>query len=196
VNVAGFLPPGSGELARWAYSRGMGFSGQPDQAWFRAWEPYDTLITPAFYYSACTLVMPPGSITVAEPWIEESGLEPLDRTLLAFVSHPNLTARAAARVGEHFLTRVAFLTDPPPPRIEIGDASWDAQAVTHAVDWQQARTAFRTKMRRLLESWSFKGHIEMRPGGAVIFMAGLRPTPPEAERLVQSAMQIVAAAFG
>ena len=100
------------------------------------------------------------------------------------------------RVGEHFVTRVAFLTDPPLPEVDIGDPVWDQHVVTRAGSAQEAHYAFPPRLRALLQTWGFQGHIEMRPGGAVVHYAGLKPVPAHYEQLTQVIPQLITAAFG
>ena len=190
-----FLPPGSGPVAVWAHQRGLLYDPRPDERWFRAFEPFDTLISPARYFNACTANAPPGSITLVEPWTEEDESEPLDRTVLSFVVHPRLGARASARSGEHFLTRVSFLVDPPPPQVTLGDAVWDAHVTTFAPSSEEARRAFTPALRELLRVRAFSGHLELRPGAAVIHLAGISPTPQGYESALAAARAIVDAAL-
>jgi hypothetical protein len=189
------LPQGSDEIARWAMARGLRYEARPDQSWFRRWEPFDTMVAAASYINAVTWSLPPGSVTVAEPWTEEGNLDPIDRTLYAFASHPGLRGQAAVRVGEHFVTRVTFLTKPPPPKVQIGDPIWDEHAVTHASSADSAKRTLTAALRALLQRWGFQGHLELRPGGAVLHMARLRPAPQSYEQLGASAQQVVDAAL-
>jgi hypothetical protein len=192
-----FTPVGTEALARWAYGRRLGFQPRPDPTWFRNWEPFDTMVSPAHYFGACSWSSPPGSVTLVEPYTEaeDSLTEPLDRTVLAFASHPALRHRCSARAGEHFITRVSFLSDKPPPKVELGDAAWDAHVATFAPSAEVARAGFSPALRRLLQQWGFAGHVELRPGGAVVHMAGVQPTPQGYEHLGRLAPQIVTAAL-
>src|SRR5512134_1584154 len=83
-----FLPPGSERVVAWAKQRRLRLQALPEDEWFRAWEPFDTMVSASKYYSSVSWQIPGGSVTVAEPWIAPIGSEPLDRTLLTFVSHP------------------------------------------------------------------------------------------------------------
>jgi hypothetical protein len=192
-----FVPAGTDSVARWALGRRVGFEPRPDPTWFRAWEPFDTMVAPAHYYGACSWPAPPGSITLVEPYTEseDSQLDPLDRTVLAFASHPALRHRCAARVGEHFITRVSFLSDKPPPRVHIGDPVWDEHVVTMAPSAEIAQAALTPALRRLLQGWGFAGHLELRPGCAIVHIAGVQPTPGGYEHLGRAAPQIVLAAL-
>ena len=126
---------------------------------------------------------------------EESLIKPIDRTVFGFASHPGLRWTASMRAGEHFITRTTILTDPPPPQVPMGDAVWDRNVVTRAASAQAARGAFTSALRTLLQSWGFTGHIEMRPGGALIHQAGLQPTPEGYEQMSQVLPKIVQAAL-
>ena len=75
------LPPGSDQIAAWARQRRLSYQPHPDQAWFRAWEPFDTMVSASFYFSAVSWALPLGSATIAEPWLAPLDSEPLDRTL-------------------------------------------------------------------------------------------------------------------
>jgi hypothetical protein len=185
------LPPGSPEVAAWARARRLMFEPWPDQAWFRAWEPYDTMVSAEAYFNSASWSVPPGSATIAEPWLASLDGEPLDRTLYLFVSNPHLSRRAAARGGEHFNTRVAYIENPPMPTVKLGDPTWDEHMVTLAASASEAVAAFPPGARKLLVSWRFSGHIEVRPGGLVVHFAGTRPTPEHLDRLVQAVPALI-----
>ncbi len=186
------LPAGSDRIAAWARSRRAAYEGMPNAEWFRAWEPFDTMVSAEAYLNSVSWAMPPGLVTVAEPWLAALDSEPLDRTLLAFVTHPAFRRRAAARGGEHFNTRVAFIENAPPPTVQIGDPVWDQHMVTFAASPSEAAAAFPEGARRLLASWGFTGHIEVRPGGLVIHFAGTRPEPEHLSRLAKAIPALVA----
>lgn len=189
------LPSGSEAIAQLAGARRLVYQARPDEAWFRRWEPYDTIAPPSLYYNAITWTLSPGAIVIAEPWSALEDGEPLERTLLGFASHPGLMRRAAMRVGEHFLTRVAFLESPPPPKVLIGDKLWDAHVTTFAASPLEASTAFHPQLRALLAERGFQGHLELRAGGLVVHYAGMQPTPDAYERLMRIVMEIVNAAI-
>ena len=115
-----FSPPGSDVIAAWARQRGFAFAAFPDAAWFEAWEPYDTMVAPEAYFDATSFSIQGAGVTLAEPWLAPLGSEPLGRAVLCFLQHPAFVRRAAARGGEHFNTRVAYLDHPPPPRVTVG----------------------------------------------------------------------------
>lgn len=190
------LPEGSERIGGWARQRRYAHEPYPDHAWFVAWEPYDTMVSPEAYFNAVSWALPPGSVTVAEPWLAPVDSEPLDRTLLVFVTHPGFVRRAAARGGEHFNTRVAFIENPPPPTVQIGDPAWDSNMLTFAASGSEAAAAFPPPVRKLLASWRFSGHIEVRPGGLVVHFAGMKPTPQDLDRLPPAIPQLVAALTG
>jgi hypothetical protein len=185
------LPQGSTYIAQWAAASGLRYEPQPDEAWFRRWEPHDTIAPPSRYINSCTWTAPPGHVVVVEPWYAPEDTEPLQRTVIAFAVHPGLTRRAAMRVGEHFLTRVAFLESPPPPTVTVGDPVWDANVATFGASTRDAETAFHPRLRKLLSGWGFQGHLEIRPGGLVLYYAGLQPTPEGYARLLRIVHQIV-----
>ncbi|KYF75524.1 hypothetical protein BE11_33595 [Sorangium cellulosum] len=188
-------PPGSERIAAWAARRGLAFTPRPDEAWFRRWEPYDTIAPPSAYLSACTWTANPGHAVIVEPWYADGEAEPIERSLLGFATHPALPRRAAMRVGEHFLTRVAFIESPPPPRVALGDALWDAHVTTFAASPSDAAAAFHPRLRKLLARRGFQGHLELRRGGLVVHCAGLRPVPEHYERLLGVVREIVNAAI-
>ena len=190
------LPSGSDRIAHWASRRHFRWQAIPDQAWFQAWEPYDTMVSPQRYLNAVSGPYRRGAITFAEPWLADEDSEPMDRTLLGFVSHPRLIGKASARVGESFLTRVAFLESPPPPKVVLGDEAWDSWAETFAWDGAHAAVVFHPRLRALLQSWQFQGHIEFRPGGLVVHVAGLGPTPENLDRLADFVPRLVDTALG
>src|SRR6185503_15784628 len=127
-------------------------------------------------------------------WYAPDDVDPLQRSVLAFAVHPGLTRRAAMRVGEHFLTRVAFIESAPPPTVKVGDPVWDAHATTFAASSSEATTAFHPRVRKLLSGWGFQGHLEIRPGGLVLYYAGLQPVPEGYDRLLRIVKQLVAKA--
>jgi hypothetical protein len=155
------------------------------------------MVSPTAYYNACSWPAPPGSVTLVEPYTEDedSLVAPIDRTVIGFASHPGLRHSASMRAGEHFITRTQILIDPPPPLVEIGDPVWDQHVVTRASSVQEARAAFTTSLRDLLRGWGFTGHIELRPGGAIVHQAGLWPNPQGYEQLSRTLPQIVQAAL-
>jgi hypothetical protein len=191
---APFVPPGALHVARWAQSRGLVFVARPDEAWFRRWEPYDTIAPPQHYFASVTWNAPYGSVVLVEPWTTGEDMEPLERTLMAFGVHPGLTRRAAMKVGDPFMTRVAFIESPPPPKVLLGDAVWDEHVTTFAASPAEARAAFTPKLRALLAAWGFQGHLEIRPAGLCVHWHGLAPSPEGYDRLLAAMPRIVGAA--
>lgn len=187
--------PGSELVARWAAGRGMVFEARPDETWFRRWEPYDTMAPASHYYNSCTWQQGRLTTVLVEPWFADEGIDPLERTIVGFATHPGLVRRAAARAGEHFLTRVAFVESPPPPKVTVGDKLWDGHVATFAASGSEAAAAFHPALRRLLAGWGFSGHLELRPGGLVVHYAGLSPEPSHYERLSRIVVDIVNAAL-
>jgi hypothetical protein len=180
-------------IAHWAASSGLRYDAVPDDAWFRQWEPHDTIAPPSDYLNACTWAQPPhrGHVVLVEPWYALGGEEPLQRTVMAFASHPRLGPRAAARDGEHFLTRVAYIESARPPEVTLDDPAWDARLTTFAASREIAQTAFHPRLRKLLLGWNFQGHLELRPGGFVLYFAGLRPIREDYDRLLRIARQVL-----
>lgn len=190
-----FTPPGTEAVAAWAMSQRLRFDPRPDQNWFREWEPFETMVAPSGYFGAVSWSARRLSITVAEPWTEEFDTEPVDRTILAFASHPELRHRGSMRIGEHFLTRVSYVTTPPPPQVKLDDAAWDEHAVTHALSTRSAAGAFPKGLRELLRKQSFSGHLEMRAGGAIVYLGNRKPVPAHYQELLTVTQQIVSAAL-
>jgi hypothetical protein len=193
------LPLGSNLIAHWAGQARLGYEPMPDEGWFRRWEPHDSIAPPSRYYNSCTWTAPAGfdvagHVVVAEPWYAGDGMDPLERSIVAFAVHSGLKYRAAMRAGEHFLTRVAFLESAPPPTVTIGDALWDTNVTTFARSQRDAEGGFHRRLRKLLAGWGFQGHLELRPGGLVVYYAGLQPTPEGYDRLLRIAKEIVAKA--
>lgn len=189
-------PEGSERIRAWARAKRLAYEPWPEQSWFHAWEPYDTMVSAEAYFNSVSWPVTPGSATVAEPWLAPLDSEPLDRTLLLYISHPVFVRRAAARRGEHFNTRVAYLESPPMPTVQLGDPTWDERMTTLAASPSEGAQAFPASARKLLESWRFAGHIEVRPGGLVVHFAGTLPTPEHLERLVSTAAPLVRALGG
>lgn len=188
------VPIGSDQIAAWAASRRLAYQPNPDEGWFRAWEPFDTIAPPTLYLNAVTWAQPNGQAVVVEPWYADEDGTPLDRTLLVFATHPALRCKASARGGEHFLTRVAFLESRPPPAVEIGDALWDRHMQTFAWTAEEGRQGFHRRIRRLLAGWGFQGHLELRRGGLVCHYAGLVPVARDYDRLLAIARDLVSTA--
>jgi hypothetical protein len=187
-------PPGSIDIAQWAGRSGLGYEAFPDERWFRRWEPHDTIAPPTCFFNSCTWITAPGHVVLVEPWYAAEDAEPLERTVIAFAHHPLLQRRAAIRVGEHFLTRVAYLESPPPPTVRIGDALWDQHVTTLAASPSEADAAFHPRLRKLLVGWGFQGHLELRAGGLVLYVAGLAPTPAGYDRLLRIVKELVSKA--
>jgi hypothetical protein len=190
------LPLGSNAIAAWANQARLGYEPLPDEDWFRRWEPHDAIAPPGLFFNSCTWLAAPdaGHIVVVEPWYAPEDSDPLDRAVVAFAVHPGLRRRAAMRVGEHFLTRVVYLESPPPPTVHIGDPLWDQHVVTLAASPSEAASGFHPRLRKLLVGWGFQGHLELRPGGLVVYYAGLKPIPEGYDRLLRITREIVARA--
>lgn len=178
-------------IAAWASYRGLRFEAFPDEAWFRAWEPFDTMAAPARYLNAVTQVLPTGFLVLAEPWMADEGLEPLGRTVLGFATHPGIRRRAALRGGEHFNTRAVFLDGRAPRAATLGDALLDAHLAVFAESDEVAARALRPALRKRLAAWGFAGHLELRPGGLVLHVAGLGPDVEGFRRLRRALGEIV-----
>jgi hypothetical protein len=189
------VTPAPNAAAQFAQARGLAFEHRPDEAWFRRWEPHDAITPPELFFNACTWVASPGAIVLVEPWYASEDTEPLARTVLAFVTHPAFTRRAAMRVGEHFLTRVAYLESAPPPTVKVGDKVWDDNVVTLAASGSEAAAAFHPRLRKLLAGWGFQGHLEIRPGGLVLYFAGIQPTFEGYDRLLRITKDLVSYAI-
>jgi hypothetical protein len=187
----------SGRIVAWAQANGLLWSPYPDERWFRSWEPYDTIAPPGLYLNAVTRNTPHGPYVLAEPWYApDLSVEPLGRAIFAYAAHPNLMRRAAMRVGEFFLTRVVYLESPPPPKVTIGEALWDAHVETFAASGAEAAAAFPPRLRALLAGWGFQGHLEIRPGGLLLYMAGLEPVAEHYQRLMGIVREVLHAATG
>lgn len=189
------LPAGSDAIAQWAAYRRLAYEAVPGEGWFRAWEPYDTMVAPQHYFNAVTWTAPRGHVVIVEPWTAPADTEPLERTLVGFATHQSLYRRAAMRVGEPFLTRVSFLESAPPPKVTVGDKVWDENVTTFAASQSEAAAAFHKNLRKLLAGWGFKGHLEMRAGGLCVHYEGLKPKPTHYERLMNIVNDIVGAAI-
>ncbi len=174
----------------------MAFEAIPDARWFRAWEPFDTMVSPGCYFSAASWQHGSTTVTHAEAWYAEPGSEPLDRTVLTFLSDAAFRWRAAARGGEHFNTRVVFVGSAPPPEVTVGDRTWDGHMKTWSASSSAATSAFPPAVVQLLAAWGFSGHVEMRPGGLVFHWAGVRPEPAGLDALARRVPELLAAYFG
>lgn len=182
---APWVAPGSEVIRAYAASRRLAYEARPDERWFRHWEPYDTMVAPELWLNSVTQHNPWGVHVVAEPWTAGEGLEPIERALVGFAQVPTPLRRAAMRVGEPFLTKVAFLEAPPPPRVTVGDKVWDTHVTTFAASSSEAVTAFPPRLREYLRQRGFQGHLEMRPGGFVVHHEGWPSTPEHYDRTLR-----------
>jgi hypothetical protein len=178
-------PPGSDRIAAWALHRGFPYRAVPDEPWYRAWEPFWTLLSPLAYFNAVHVPSPQAQLVLVEPWYADDGFVPERRSLLAFLAHPALRHRAAARIGASKLTRVAFLGEPRPPEQSTGDTEWDHLALTLAASHLDAVRAFTPSLRKLLLGWNFEGHIEIMRGGLVLHLEDALPCPEDYERVLR-----------
>ncbi|NUP08472.1 MAG: hypothetical protein HOW73_20675 [Polyangiaceae bacterium] len=174
--VPKWVPLGSQTIEYFARARGFAYEARPEERWFRHWEPHDTMVAPELWVNSCTERTPYGVFVVAEPWTANEGVDPVERAVVAFAQIGGPVCRAAMRVGEPFLTRVAFLESPPPPKVLLGDAVWDEHVTTFAHSIDEAKGAFPPKLRKLLQERGFKGHLEIRRGGFVVHHEGVPPT--------------------
>ncbi len=189
-------PDDGARLNAWATARRLRFQPCPPEAFFRRWEPFDTLTPPAAYRNAATWELSPHEyVVVVEPWFAREGDEPLARTLFAFASHPELHGRAAARAGSHFVTRVAFFENAPPTQVMVGDDAWDALALTFARDPSEVRRALPAPLRAHLVARGFQGHVEARGRGLVLHCADLWPDAPGYESLLSRTQEVVRVAL-
>jgi len=178
-------PPGSDAILGYARSRRLLYELRPDERWFRHWEPHDTMVAPELWLNVCTERSPYGTFVVAEPWTAGEGLMPIERAVVGFAQVPTLyggrggSRRAAMRVGEPFLTKVAYLEAPPPPKVTLDDPVWDAHVTTFAASPSEALAAFPRSLRDMLRHRGFRGHLEIRPGGFVVHHEGLVPRPSD-----------------
>lgn len=184
-------------IGAWAGTSGFAWAPFPDESWFRQWEPYDTIAPPGHYVRSVTRMSPHGPYVCVEPWYaSDLDSEPLERTILGYATHPGMMHRAAMRVGEHFLTRVAYIESPPPPKVAIGEKLWDEHVTTFAASGSEAARAFPPRLRNLLASWGFQGHLEVRPGGLTVYMTGLRPVVEHYQRMFGITREILHAIVG
>lgn len=177
-------PAGSEQIAAWAHARGLPYQVMPTEGWFRAWEPFWVLVSPIRYFNTVRAQTGASQVVLVEPWYADDGLTPSRRSLMAFLSHPGLRYRAAARLGAGPLTRVRFLGEAPPREQSTGDPDWDDRAVTFAASPLEAVRAFTPSLRKLLLGWSFEGHVEVRPGGLMFHLASAEPHPHDYERVL------------
>jgi hypothetical protein len=57
--------------------------------------------------------------------------------------------------------------------------------MTYADSPLDAARALTPSLRKLLLTWNFEGHLEIRPGGFVLHVANMAPTPIDYERLTK-----------
>ncbi|HHH12067.1 MAG TPA: hypothetical protein ENK23_08365 [Sorangium sp.] len=195
MTLPSFLPAGTDEVARWALTQGLQYAAHPDEQSLRNWEPFHTMVSPARFFNAVSQLSPPAAFTVVEPWTEEGLEAPMDRTLLGYATHPGLRGSASLQVGEHFITRVSFLSDKPPPKVTLGIAAWDAHVVTRAASPELARAVLTDALRALLQGWSFMGHLEIRAGALVVYHANTKPTVAGYQRMAHALPQLLNAAL-
>ena len=176
-------------------SQRLQYTGHPNDHSLRAWEPFDTMVSPARFFNAVSQVTPPSATTVVEPWTEEGLEAPMARAVLGYITHPVLRGGVSLRIGEHFITRVSFLSDKPPPRIQLGKPSWDDHVVTHASSPEYARSILTRALRGLLRQWAFSGHLEMKRGGIICHSAACEPTAAGYDQMARALQQLLQAAL-
>lgn len=186
-----WIPRGSEILQHYAMTRRFGYEARPDERWFRHWEPYDTMVSPEFWFNACTERTPFGTFVLAEPWTAGEGLDPIERTVVGFAQFQTPMRRAAIRVGEPFLTKVVYIEAPPPPQVKIGEPIWDEHVKTFARSPEEALQAFPPRLRELLRQRGFRGHLEIRPGGLIVHHEGLQATPNDYEATLRMTHEVV-----
>jgi hypothetical protein len=187
---ATWMPSGSDLVARWAASQRLAYAARPDESWFRAWEPHDTMIAPELWLNAVTKQLPGGLVVVAEAYAAGERCDPIERAIVAFGQLRGPTRRAAMRTGEPYLTKTVFLEQAPPPRVSVGDPVWDEHVSTFAASGSEAAAAFPTGLRKLLAKRGFRGHLEVRPGGFVVHHEGLGPRPEHYDLLFRVALDV------
>lgn len=185
-----WIPPGSHAIRDFAYARRLAWEARPDERWFRHWEPFDTMVAPELWLNAVTERTAWGVHVAAEPWTAGEGLEPIERAVVGFAQVPTPLRRGAMRVGEPFLTKVAFLEAPPPPCVKVGDKVWDEHVTTFAASPSEAASAFPPRLRELLRRRGFRGHLEMRPGGFIVHHEGWPATPDSYDRTLRMLHEI------
>ena len=182
-------PPGSHAVARWAGTRRYPFQFTPDDAWYRAWEPFDTLVAPARYVNAVAANVRRAQLVIVEPWMAYGDDAPVGRTLFAFVRHPRVRGRASLHLGRSHVTRVTFLHSPPPPKQRLGDDVLDRAAVVYAPTAAEVPLAFPPALLAYLRAMLFEGHLEVRYGGFVLHRTGVEPSPAGYESLLEFATE-------
>ena len=75
--------------------------------------------------------------------------------------------------------------------MQVGDPVRDENVVTLAASAAEAEGGFHRRLRKLLSGWGFQGHVELRPGGLVVYYAGLKPIPEGYDRLLRITREIV-----
>lgn len=190
MTSSAWLPQGSDHIGHFAKLRGLSYQARPDEGYFRAFEPHDTLVSAQNFFNAVAYCERFGDVVLVEPWTAFEGLDPIGRALVAFAHHPGPKRRAAMRVGEGFLTKVTFLESPPPPRVELGDRVWDDHVATFAASPAEACAAFTPALRSLLRQRGFQGHLEVRPGAFIVHVEGLVPRPDHYETLMRAVTDI------
>ena len=192
------MTDGERRIQQWALKAGMRLQRTPDASWYEQWEPFDTMVAPERYVNAAVGTHALGHVAIAEPWLARDDEPPLDRALLGYATHEGLRYRASARVGAWFNTRVAYVGSAKPNEVKVGDPAWDDTVTTFAMTPDHARAAFHPALRNMLLAWHFQGHIELRTGGLVVHVAGLRPIADDYEKLAEFVHAVLAnaAAYG
>lgn len=178
-----FSPAGTDQFVAWVKHKGWPYQLWPDLTWYSSWEPFETIVAPSRYFNAVQVPIQGAHAVVVEPWNALGDITPLGRTLLAFVEHPGLFYRASCRTGGSYLTRVAYLDGSKPIRQFVGDPEWDDSIETFADSPLDAARALTPSLRKLLLSWHFEGHLEIRKGRLMLHVADVEPSAGDYSRL-------------
>ena len=59
----------------------------------------------------------------------------------------------------------------------------------------EAQAAFTPTLRTLLRRWGFQGHLELKPGGLLLYFVDLKATPDHYDAMMQRIPMVVNAAL-
>lgn len=196
-------PPASIDprLAAWAQHRRAQLT-MPDPRFYMAWSPIQFLSRVGAVYREAQLTMNDAPVRLAEVSVDEALRKAVgeDRVVLAFLSSPRVLYRAAlrSRAAEGLAESVNYgikLIDSlvGTQSAKIGDPVLEREFEIAFPTPQEGAMALPLSLRSLLVNGRFRGVLELRQGGIVLWRSDVRhfdPTP--LDRLLDTLSRVYA----
>lgn len=160
-------------LAAWAAERGYAISTTPDLAWFQAWSPFSYLPRAHRVVREVRATFGEVCVWVVE-WFEDDPVKQAtgeDRHLVALATSPRLAGRAALRsksgggVVQEISSGLGSLFGGKPAGSVLGDPTLEGRFDVAVPSREEGDRALPMALRQLLVGASFRGIVEVRPGG-------------------------------